>query len=185
MNGDMTPDKMAVLLRREQVCKMLVEGKTQWDIARHFGVNQSQISRDVSWARKQLAQMSGGDYAVLRGIRLTKVADIERRAKEGFARSCNDSEQQKISTGSEVDSGGDKKKKPRAKGARIEKVTKSQVGNPRFLEIELHCDERVGRITGSDAPQRTEITGPGGDPIQIKTMTAVITDGSKQLPTAP
>jgi hypothetical protein len=51
---------------------------------------------------------------------------------------------------------------------RVKIVQKAGTGDVRYLELAIKAMERRARLLGLDAPSRNEISGPGGQPLEIK-----------------
>jgi hypothetical protein len=51
---------------------------------------------------------------------------------------------------------------------RVKIVQKAGHGDVRYLELAIKAMERRARLLGLDAPSRNEISGPGGQPLEIK-----------------
>jgi len=175
-----SPDRAAALARRPDVAQLYIRGETQAAIAQRFAVNQSQISRDLKVIQKEWVKAGNVNIDRAKAAALSKLDEVERQAWLGWERSLKDAEKQKISTGSEEEAKG--KKKP--KGARIEKVTEGQSGNPRFLEVVIRSIERRCLILGIDAPKRTELTGSDGEPVPITMIETILPATPALVPAA-
>lgn len=64
-----------------------------------------------------------------------------------------------------------------------------QSGDPEAIRTMLKCMERRAKLLGLDAPERREISGPGGGPIPVQDMTEeeldAVLDGYKAELAAP
>lgn len=165
----LTPERVKAMARRPRVASAYIRGEPQASIAQREGVDQGTISRDLKAIHRDWVKNTTFNLDKEKALVLAKLDELERAAWHGWELSLKDAERQKISTGEEA--GKDGKKKP--KGARIEKVTEGQGGNARFLEVILNCVKRRCELLGLDAPKRTEISGPAGDPVPLMILEAV------------
>jgi predicted transcriptional regulator len=79
---------MAILERRKEAASLYCRGKPQWEIARHLGVTQAQISYDLRAVRKAWLESSIRDFDELKAQELAKLDHLEATAWENFERSC-------------------------------------------------------------------------------------------------
>jgi predicted transcriptional regulator len=79
---------MAILERRKEAASLYCRGKPQWEIARHLGVTQAQISYDLRAVRKAWLESSVRDFDELKAQELAKLDHLEATAWENFERSC-------------------------------------------------------------------------------------------------
>ncbi|MBM4073284.1 MAG: hypothetical protein FJ271_30835 [Planctomycetes bacterium] len=137
---------------------MSLKGATQQKIAKHFGVSQSQISRDLNAIHKRRAKANEATLKELRDRELAKLDLIERECWVAWAKSQEPKEvsSQEKTTGGEVD-GGDKLK------ASIR--TEGQCGNPAFLKVILDCIKQRASLLGLADAKKMQLDG--GKPIQI------------------
>jgi hypothetical protein len=145
-------EEFALLQRRKQVAEMYLRGQTQWEIARQVGVNQAQVSRDLKVLRREWLGSALQDYDARKAQELAKIDQVEQEAWAAWKRSQEPVEIIKASTD--------------GNGKRVEKTTKGQCGDPRFLQVIADCIRRRGDIVGLKAPARREVTGPRGQPIE-------------------
>lgn len=128
------------LARREEVARLYLQGKTQAEIGRQFGVTQGRISQDLKVIRAAWLASAIRDFDALKAQELAKIDEVERAAWHGWERSLENKE-------TSFDEHG-------AKGARSGSRSEGQSGNPAFLNTVLTCIERRCAILGIDAPKR-------------------------------
>jgi len=138
---------------------MYLSGTVQAEIADQLKVNQSTISRDIKALQAAWLESALIDIDEAKARELAKVDKLEREYWTAWERSCEDAETVR------------QKGKPGAGGIAtesIEKTSKGQAGDPRFLAGVQWCIERRCKIIGIDAPAKTEHTGRDGGPIQTE-----------------
>ena len=151
--------RVDIAKRRRVVADMYLSGTVQSEIADELAVNQSTISRDLKALQKAWLESALVDLDEAKARELAKVDNLEREYWTAWERSCEDAEtvRQKGAPGAEG-----------IKTESIEKTSKGQAGDPRFLAGVQWCIERRCKIIGIDAPTRSELTGKGGGPIQTE-----------------
>ncbi len=87
-------------------------------------------------------------------LQLAKLNRIEAEAWDAWHRSKQD----RVTTGQSKDAGGQT-------SASVEKA--GQIGDSRHLATALTCINRRCKLLDLDAPERRELSGPAGGPIQI------------------
>jgi hypothetical protein len=114
----------ALMERRQEVARLYVVGRTQWDIAHHLGVSQATVSGDLDKIRKQWLDSTLRDFNTRVAEELAKLDAIEAAAWEGYARSC----------------------RSRRPGGAV------RAGDPRFLTQAFQCVVTRLRIMGAFRP---------------------------------
>jgi len=145
--------------RRRIVADRYLSGTVQAAIAEQLGVNQSTISRDLKALQKAWLASALIDLNDAKARELAKVDRLEREYWTAWERSREDAETVK-QRGKSADGTG-------IKPESIEKTTKGQAGDPRFLAGIQWCIERRCKIIGVDAPTKQELTGAGGGPLEV------------------
>jgi hypothetical protein len=98
------------------------------------------------------------DFDKWKSAELERLALIEREAWAAWHRGIG----QKKKTLTEKRLGG------RGGGDKASIQTEELNGDPRYLSVVLHSQERRAKLLGLDAADRHEITGRGGRPIQLE-----------------
>jgi hypothetical protein len=163
----LSPTKLAVTQRRQEVSSMYLRGEPQWKIAHHFGVHPGQISRDLRAIQKQWQEAALFDLDQVKARQLAKLDEVEHKAWLAWDRSCKDAEIMEV-TG--TNHGG------KSKPEKVKKTTKGQAGDSRFLAIIQECCKRRCQILGLDAPKQQEHQGAGGGPIRLNLSDEELTE---------
>jgi hypothetical protein len=146
--------KLEILQRRQKVTEMLLQGTSQSAIAQQLGVTQSLVSRDLKKIQTAWRQSSIRNFDEIRTLELEKLAYVEQEAWGAWKRS-----QQPAQTATVDGQAGTSKAK---------RTVRHQYGDPRFLEIVLHCNEAKRQMLGLDAPTKIAPTTPDGRPLTIQ-----------------
>ena len=147
--------------RRQLVADLYLSGMVQALIAERLGCSQPTVHRDLKALQKAWLESALIDIDEAKARELAKVDKLEREYWTAWERSCEDAEtvRQKGAPGAEG-----------IKTESIEKTSKGQAGDPRFLAGVQWCIERRCKIIGIDAPQRQELTGRDGGPIKTEAV---------------
>jgi hypothetical protein len=132
---------------RRRIAALYLKGWLQNDIAAEVGLSQGTISLDLKVLHKAWLQSSLVDIATAKGREIAKIDALEREYYRAWERSQKDAE---IETQKATVAG----KATRKEGT---KVTRGQVGNPKFLQGVQWCIDRRVKIMGLDAPARLEV----------------------------
>ena len=151
---------------RRRISDLYLRGWIQADIAEKLGVSQATISGDIKALHRDWLKSSLIDFDKAKARELAKIDDLERINYAAWERSCEDAE----STTKKMI--GD----PTTGRKEMSKTAKGQAGDPRFLQGIQWCIDRRCKILGVDAPQRKEITGKDGGPIETKNVDGVTDD---------
>jgi hypothetical protein len=138
--------------RRTEVARRYLRGEMQAEIARDYGVNQAQISRDLAVIRAAWLASAIRDFDTARAEELAKIDAVEAEYWLAWERSKKDKEIAVQETDGTQD---ERTKRPRIKKAYLRK--EGQSGNPAYLAGVLSCIERRCKILGLDAPERFKI----------------------------
>lgn len=159
-NGELARD-------RRVIADLYLKGNTQAEIADVLGCHQTTVSRDLKALQREWQTSSLIDFDEAKAQELAKIDHLEREAWLAYLRSQEDAEtfvRKEKRPGTQV-----------VKGAQeLTSTTTGQVGDPRFLAIVDKCIARRCKIIGLDAPDRTEVSGPGGSPLAVTTSSDVI-----------
>lgn len=145
------------------VARMFCRGASHREIAQAIGVSRQQADYDC----QTLLQRWRDETTSTRDIELAKINHLEATAWDAYERSCRDAETRIAKTVTTAD------------GERTEATQREegQVGDPRWLEIVRWCINRRCELLQLDPPKVTqqEYSGPGGSPILLKIVEAVVT----------
>jgi len=139
---------------RRRIANLYLQGWLQVDIAQEVGVSQSTVSLDIKALQKQWLASALVDIDAAKSKELARIDRLEREYWDAWLRSQEDAETTKT-------------KWEEKGGSSTEEISKGQVGDPRFLQGVEWCIERRCKILGIDAPQKQEISGPGGTAIEV------------------
>lgn len=139
---------------RAETARLYCQGWLQSEIAEKLRVDQSVISDDLKAIRAEWLASSVRDFDEARAQELAKIDHLELTYWEGWQRSCEDAE----TVVKKIKGDGDKE---------LQQTTRGQAGDPRFLGGVQWCIERRCKLLGFDAPERHELTGKDGKPIEF------------------
>lgn len=137
--------------RRARVAELYLEGNSQLEIAKNLSVNQSQVSRDLKILSKQWQQESLEAIDNIKARDLAKLSHLERIYHDGWNRSV---QEQFI----------EKKKDSSVKGKVSKETsfeTRTNIGDPRFLDGVLKVISKREEILGYGSPKRLDHTTGG------------------------
>ncbi len=163
---------------RRRISDLYLRGWIQADIAEKLGVSQATISGDIKGLQREWLKTALIDFDKAKARELAKIDDLERTYHAAWERSREDAEtttQKMIETDDVIDKAIKEVLGPRGR-KEMTKTTKGQAGDPRFLQGIQWCIERRCKIVGIDAPQRREITGKDGGPIETTDVDGVTDD---------
>lgn len=143
---------MSLAERRAETAARYLRGDTQAAIAADLGVSQQQISKDLNAIRKEWLASAIRDFDEAKSQELAKIDLVEVEYWRAWTRSQEDKEITYSETGGKF-------------GGKSGERREGQAGNPAFLDGVLKCIERRCKILGIDAPERQELSGPGGTPL--------------------
>jgi len=157
---------------RREIADLYLKGWLQQEIADHinadterdYTLTQQMISYDLKRLQEQWQKSALVDVDELKAKELAKVDRLEREYWRAWERSREDAETLQQVGGKD---GPDK----------ITKTSKGQAGDPRFLQGVQWCIERRCKILGVDAPEKRELSGRDGGPIETKTNVTGIDRG--------
>lgn len=130
-------------------------GVPQAVIAQEIGVARQQIGYDVATLLKRWRAQAGALLTGKAVLELAKVDNLERTYWDAWERSKSE---RQISQTQKVGARGAIKALLRKEGSQ---------GNPAFLAGVMSCIERRCKLLGLDAPEKREISGPGGGPVEV------------------
>lgn len=138
-------------VNKAEAVRLFLAGVTNHsEIGRRLGVTPTTVGRylqqaDDEWRQKSFESVDKAKWRQLRDLEW-----IRNEAKAAWERSKLDAEATKVSVG---DEGGGKK---------VERVTKGQTGDPRYLAEIRATYEREAKLLGIDAPTKVAPTTPDG-----------------------
>lgn len=140
--------KIAIITaRRRKVADLYLHGKTQWEIAAEFGVNQSVISRDLKALLSEWLKASLVDIDELKARELMKIDHLELEYITAWDRSKGRKE---ITSTERTDAGNVQKGKAIIKH-------EERDGNPAFLQGIQWCIDKRCKLLGLDAPTQAKM----------------------------
>lgn len=147
--------KLVIVQRRQRVADMYLKGHGQMAIAAELGVRQSTVCSDLKYVGTAWRESAIRDFDAARDVELERLARIEREAWAAYERS-----QQPAQTATVDGQAGSNSQKAK-------RTVRHQYGDPRFLEVILHCGEARRQLLGLDAPTKIAPTTPDGRPLTV------------------
>lgn len=147
------------------ISRRYLAGDIQVDIAHDLGLSQQQISYDIKALQRRWLDSAVSNIDEAKARELAKVDNLELEYWQAWKRSQEDAETVK-QKGTPVNTPDGESK---IKTADIEKTTKGQAGDPRFLQGVQWCIERRCKILGVDAPDKKDFTSDGS-PITLSVV---------------
>jgi hypothetical protein len=142
-----------VLLRRNRVADLYIQGRTQVAIGEQLGIPQPTVSTDLTAIRKLWRESSVRNFDEAKEMELQKLDRVEREAWAAWERS------QKPAQSATVEGDG----APR----RSRKTIVQKNGDPRYLDTVLKCVAARRAILGLDAPTKIAATTPDGQALSF------------------
>lgn len=180
-----------------EMFKMWVRGATQGEIAKHFGVHQTQVSHDL----KELCDADILDRKEevkrLRSERLMELSLVKQEFWQQWDKSKLDKEVQTQEKITNTD-GENSNKSGGSERIKAALRTEGQCGDPAFLDGIRKVIQEECKIAGLYAPKQLEHSGKDGEPMPIQIIEVVRpapkvepidsrppSDGSRQPADAP
>jgi hypothetical protein len=137
------PRNQAEIIRdRYEIARLYLKGELQADIASRLGINQSTVSRDLTFLHKQWIKAAEVNFSEAVAVELQKINNLEIEYWQAWERSM----QIKESSTAKVISD--------SSGERNEAGTKQEqmIGDEKFLAGVRWCIDRRLKLFGLDAP---------------------------------
>lgn len=80
--------EFAILERRKTVASRYLHGTAQWEIAKQLNVNQSVVSDDLDYIRKEWLEKVVESFDMRKAMEVARIDWIENRMTEAFEKSC-------------------------------------------------------------------------------------------------
>ncbi len=144
---------------RAETARLYLQGWTQAEIAVKLGLSRPQISYDMEAVRREWVQSAVMDFNAKKAEELAKIDRLEREYWDAWQASLKTLET--TTTEQTTDGAGES---GRVKAA-LRKA--EQTGDPRYLAGVERCIEARCKLLGLNAPQKTQLTGPGGGPVNM------------------
>lgn len=141
-----------------RIAELYCKGKTQAEIAEALGLSRQQIGYDLRDIQNRWERIAAKELGRRKGRELARIDHLERVAWEAWARSCQDAKGTHVKTVRRGD-GQDI--------TTLEKTTKGQCGDPRFLERVAWCIAQRLEIMGAYAPKKVAPTTSEGNPFPV------------------
>lgn len=154
------------------IAELYLQGYSQKEIADQLGVSQPTIGKNIQRIREDWLESSRINFDERAAIELAKLDRLERKAWEGYERSCKD-EVTNLDRIEESDDGGER----RVNESRV----KGQAGDSSFLAIIERCIDKRLRMFNMMAPE-TAILVPPGDSNEQTNPWLLLAKGSPYHP---
>ncbi len=135
-----------------ETARLLLQRKTQAEIAVQLGITQQQVSLDMKLLKKRWREGSEVDFRAFLSEELALAFQVEAEAWRGWNRSTKDA----ITKTQEAKDG----KEGREQGVKVR--TTGQAGDPRFLTEVLNCSKHRLVLMGLLNPEEAGNLGAGG-----------------------
>lgn len=145
--------KLAVEARRHQSRLMVLNGWTRKEIAEHFGIVESMVSRDLAAELEASKERWAEDLYKRRCDTADRLAHIRNEALEAWNRSCDERQIRQTQQKDGANGNGERSASLR---------TEDRDGDPRFLAEARAAEADIRKLWGMDAPAKTEVTGDVG-----------------------
>lgn len=146
--------KLGIVLRRQQVADLYLQGYTQMAIAERLGLKQPMICTDLQAIRAEWRASAVRDFDMTREVELRKLDRIERESWAAWERS------QKPSQSADIEGEGTVPSR---------KKIKNQYGDPRFLGQVNQCIVSRRALLGLDAAHNPpEAAADAGITLEIR-----------------
>jgi len=157
------PDRFAAAARRTAIARLYLQALPQMEIARRLGLNQSTVSRHLKTLQQEWLAARVRDLDAHTSRELARIDLVEQEAWTQWERSKEYAD----TTITEQQQGG-------AAGigrrARVQKISKVQCGDPRYLQVIDDCIDRRAKLLGLYAPTQHAHTGAGGTPLEFTVL---------------
>lgn len=143
-----------------RIADLYCRGKTQAEIAEILGLSRQQIGYDLRDIQNRWEQAAVAKIDKRKARERGRLEHLLSVAWQAWERSCQDAEGTHVKT---------VKGRAAANGTllpdltTLEKTTKGQAGDPRFLERVHACITKLCELEGLDAPKKTAFTTPDGE----------------------
>jgi hypothetical protein len=144
----------------ERVVDLHCRGMTQRAIAEQLQVSQPQIAYDMKRLQNRWQESARAKLDLYKAEQLARIDHLEATAWSAWDASCRPTE---TTSAKLVQGRTDKDGQPLPDLRQSGKVTKSQAGDPRFLERAAWCIEQRCKIIGLHAPVKVAPTSPDGE----------------------
>jgi predicted transcriptional regulator len=140
--------------RRRRVAELYLRGLSQVEIAGQLGCSQPTVSNDLTSLRDEWLALAVMDFNERKAKELAKLDALERTAWEAWDRSCKDAETCHERTEAALMASAKEKTEAKEQARLvivkriIDKTTKGQAGDPRFLERVAWCIEMRLKVVG-------------------------------------
>lgn len=135
------------------IAEMKLRGYSQAAIAKKLNLSDSQVSRDLRVIEQRWRKSAERDLTIAKGQKLAELDHIKTESWEAWDRS-----QQEV-----IEQSASKTKRNGDAMEEAERKSKTQVGDPRFLEIVHKAIASQSDILGLFAPTKIAQTDPSGN----------------------
>ena len=153
-------DTAQIARDRKKIGELYLKGTLQADIAAKLSIDQSTVSRDIKALFAEWRKSALVDINEAKARELAKIDALELTYWAAWERSCEDAETETRKTKGVIKRYEDGDGQFVAeRPAEVDKTSKGQAGDPRFLQGVQWCIERRCKILGVDAPEKRELSG--------------------------
>ena len=148
----------------KRVSELRLRGKSQRQIVAETGLNLREVNHALKRVRAiWLVEYAAGDHDRHVTETLARLFELVDITRDAYDRSIGEirKEARKVRR-------SDRKGEPLAE---VTVFTETLNGDPRYLALIAGYIQQIRELLGLDAPKRTELSGPGGGPIQTETLT--------------
>lgn len=147
----------------ERITTLYLRGWRQVDIAAELGLHHTQISYDIRKIQARWRESTTMNLDEAKQKELSRIDETEREFWAAWEKSKSER------TKARQETSGKEKGKAKVTKASMEKEQRD--GNPAFLDGVLRCIDRRCKLLGLDAPEKKELFGKDGGPIQTEQRT--------------
>lgn len=172
-----------VARRRVNVARLYLQGWTQAAIAVEEGVDQSQISLDLTEIRKDWKASTLFDFNEAKTKELARIDLLESTYWTAWEASKTPLKKKQTKLRGEVLQADMKNpQKQQAKALETTEATEERLGDPRYLDGVLKCIQKRVEILGLDAPFKIAPTDTEGNNIGSRVWTVLDHTGGRNVP---
>lgn len=154
------PRKTAEITRdRLRIAELYLAGKKQVEIAKLLGLDQSTVSRDLSFLHREWQLQATHHIDEAKALELAKIDQLERTYWAAWERSCQEKKRHSTRTSGTItrDTSSGERNFIQETPAQQVFTTAEQTGDVRYLHGVQWCIERRCKILGIDAASRFDV----------------------------
>src|SRR5437763_248565 len=143
----------------ERLAVLYCRGMSQLAMAEKLGVSRQQIGYDLRTLNQRWQESALAHLDAKKARELARLDHLEAVAWDAWERSCQDAE---TISSSMVKGRIGKEGVALPDLQKVAKITKHQIGDPRFLEQVYKCIDKRCEVLGLNAPKKIAPTNPEG-----------------------